>query len=69
MCLQSIGTPKTINFPFFSKWKINGFWCHNIQAQAGVWGGGGGTNGKLIVLGVPIFKKQFRVSLIAFLFQ
>ena len=62
MCL-SIGTPKAINFPFVSNEKLMFFRCPNIQVhynEAVIYLNFGtpknGTNGKFIILGVPILK-------------
>ena len=66
-CL-SIGTPKTINFPFVSNEKLMVFMCPTFQAhynEAVIYLNFGtpkiinfpfGTNGKFIILGVPILK-------------
>ena len=71
-CL-SIGTPKTINFPFVSNGKSMVFRCPNIQAHyhepviclifgtPKIMNFPFGTNGKFIILGVPILKHT-RVS-------
>ena len=55
-CL-SIGTPKTINFPFVSNEKLMIFRCSNIQAHyLKMVNFPFGTNGKFIILDVPILK-------------
>ena len=66
-CL-SIGTPKTINFPFVSNGKLMVFRCPNIQAhynEAAIYLNFGTPKNnefsiwnkwKLIILGVPILK-------------
>ena len=66
-CL-SIGTPKTINFPFVSSGKLMFFRCLNIQAhynEAVIYLNFGTpknnefsiwNNGHLLFLGVPILK-------------
>ena len=71
MCL-SIGTPKNNKFSICSKWKIYYFWCPKIWAHYSLIimclniGTPNnlhfplGTNGKVVVLGVPILK-HFRV--------
>ena len=71
MCL-SIGTPKTINFPFVPNQKIYYFRCPKIWAHYSLivtclnietpnnHHFPVGTNGKIVVLGVPILK-HFRV--------
>ena len=71
MCL-SIGTPKKNKFSICSKWKIYNFRCPKIWAHFSLIKMGlnigtpnyhhfpVGTNEKVVVLGVPIFK-HFRV--------
>ena len=72
MCL-STGTPKSNKFSICSKCKINDFWCPKLWAHYSliimcsdigtpkIINFPFGTNGKLMVLGVPIFK-HFRVN-------